>query len=125
MSMKSGKQRRAELDAKKKANLAKLMAEQEKAVLAARELEASRGEPVNKEALVPHNSYEAPDFVKRGFYLDLPFSCVNCGKPEIWTAGQQKWWYEVAKGSVYSTANRCRACRRLKRERQTGGRERP
>ena len=54
----------------------------------------------------PNNSYSQPLF-----YQDREFDCVDCGRHEIWTATQQKWWYEVAKGSIYSAATRCRACR--------------
>jgi hypothetical protein len=61
----------------------------------------------------PNNSYNPP-----AFYDDSPFVCVDCGKKEIWTAEQQKWWYEVAKGSIYARAIRCRACRRAHREKQ-------
>lgn len=51
------------------------------------------------------------------FYAAKPFECRDCGASEVWTAGQQKWWYEVAKGSIYSTAVRCRSCRnKLKHE---------
>ena len=71
---------------------------------------------VNAELLAPNNSYGAPDFVQRGYYVDRPFRCVDCGKEEVWTGTQQKWWYEVAKGFAYSTAVRCRVCRREKRE---------
>ena len=67
---------------------------------------------VNEGALAPYNSYGAPDFVRAGHYSDRPFRCRDCGKDEVWTARQQKWWYEVAEGYVYSTAVRCRACRR-------------
>lgn len=59
----------------------------------------------------PNNSYSG-----RSFYKDEPFVCVDCGKPEVWTARQQQWWYEVAKGSIYSTAKRCRECRKRRRE---------
>ncbi len=45
------------------------------------------------------------------FYIDKPFVCRDCGSHEIWTAKQQKWWYEVAKGHIDSTAVRCRRCR--------------
>ena len=74
--------------------------------------------PVNEKLLARNNSYGAPDFVRRGYYIDLPFRCVDCGKEELWTGAQQKWWYEVAKGFVYSSAVRCRGCRRKKRERR-------
>jgi hypothetical protein len=46
--------------------------------------------------LAPYNSYGDPDFVRRGYYLDRPFRCAGCGREELWTAAQQKWWYEVA-----------------------------
>ena len=45
------------------------------------------------------------------FYIDKPFTCRDCGSEEIWTAKQQKWWYEIAKGHIDSTAVRCRKCR--------------
>lgn len=81
---------------------------------------AARGTAVNLEALVPHLG--TPEFVARGFYTDRPFECIDCGKAEVWTAAQQKWWYEVAKGEVHSTARRCRGCRRRERERRAEAR---
>lgn len=59
----------------------------------------------------PNNSYSG-----LSYYQDQPFVCVDCGKADVWTARQQKWWYDVAKGSIYSTAKRCRACRKRRRE---------
>jgi hypothetical protein len=41
---------------------------------------------------------------------------------EIWTAAQQRWWYEVARGEVWTTAVRCRAGRQRERARKTGAR---
>lgn len=64
----------------------------------------------------PNNSYSP-----RLYYDDEPFVCVDCGTEEVWTAKQQQWWYEVAKGPIYSRAIRCLACRREKRaEREAG-----
>lgn len=80
--------------------------------------------PVNPELLAPNNSYGAPAFVARGYYVDTPFKCVDCGVDQVWTATQQKWWYEVAKGYPYSHAKRCRACRRTKRETKAEARRR-
>lgn len=51
------------------------------------------------------------------FYIDTPFVCRDCGAHEIWTAKQQKWWYEIAKGPIDSHAVRCRPCRLLERAR--------
>jgi len=111
--MKSGKQRRQEISARRK----KLKV---KHAVIANPLERaptpSRLIPVNEALLAPNNSYGAPDFVGRGYYVDRPFRCVDCGKEEVWTGTQQKWWYEVAKGFAYSTAVRCRVCRRKKRD---------
>lgn len=70
---------------------------------------------VNVALLAPNNSYGDPAFVRRGYYEDVPFRCADCGAEQVWTATQQKWWYEVAKGYAYSTAKRCRACRRKRR----------
>lgn len=58
----------------------------------------------------PNNSYSPPTY-----YEDRPFECVDCGKQEVWTAQQQQWWYEVAKGPIYAVAVRCRACRQKRR----------
>lgn len=78
---------------------------------------------VHPERLAPDTSYGTPEFVKRGTYLDLPFTCIDCGVAEIWRATQQQWWYEIAKGGVWTTATRCRACRRRERERRTRARQ--
>ena len=117
--MKSGKQKRAELDAKRKARAAKRKRQTATAIIGC----PVEGVPVNVKALAPNNSYGGTEFIRRGYYLDSPFQCVGCGKAEIWTAAQQKWWYEVAKGDIWSTAARCRACRRRKRERRNEARK--
>ena len=111
--MGSGKQRRSIIKAKRTVRRAK--AEALKPVRAPKPLPPGSA-PVNEALLAPNNSYGAPDFVYRGHYLDIPFTCAGCGKEEIWTATQQKWWYEVAKGFVYSIAKLCRNCRRKARE---------
>ena len=53
------------------------------------------------------------------YYVDVSFSCVDCAKSEVWTAVQQKWWYEGAKAKIDSRANRCRECRRKRRLRRS------
>src|SRR4051812_42082264 len=72
--------------------------------------------PVNLSLLPPNNSYGVPEFVRRGYYLDLPFVCEGCASEEVWTALQQNWWCEVSKGFAYPKAKHCRACRRKNRE---------
>jgi hypothetical protein len=117
--MTSGKQRRAELKAKRQARAAKA----EAAKIAAKvNAKVREGVGVNVENLVPCNSYGVLEFVERGYYVDKDFTCQGCGRQEVWTARQQKWWYEVAKGFVYSDAKLCRACRRRERERKSEAR---
>lgn len=49
------------------------------------------------------------------YYRDELFVCKSCGKEETWTALQQRWWYEIARGPIDSTAVACRTCRKAKR----------
>ncbi|AQW29879.1 zinc-ribbon domain containing protein [Ralstonia syzygii subsp. celebesensis] len=112
--MCSGKQKRAAIMARRKERRAD-------AILAARTPPAPvPPRPcgrvlVDKWLLAPSNSYGEPAFVRRGCYVDVHFTCSDCGSQEVWSASQQKWWYEEAKGYVYATAARCLACRRRRR----------
>src|SRR4051794_33947180 len=96
----SGKQKREHLDemrhAKRQADVGK---QREDAIRSGRLILAD----LSKQA--PNNSYHP-----RREYWDVEFTCVDCGRSEVWTARQQQWWYEVAKGSIHSTAIRCREC---------------
>jgi len=113
--MKSGRQRRAEIDLKR--------AESREKVASRSRQEALRNNVmVNPALLRPTNSYSIPDFVERGYYVDRSFRCKDCGKAEVWSPTQQKWWYESAKGDVWTTAVRCRPCRRRERERVVAAR---
>ena len=117
--MKSGKQRRAEIKTKQKQREAK------KKSLATMRQATPRPlgiVPVNESSLAPYKSYGAPGYVMRGYYQDVPFRCQGCDKKETWTAAQQKWWYEVAKGYVYSTAKVCRPCRKKAQARRAEAR---
>jgi len=49
------------------------------------------------------------------WYEDKSFKCKQCGRRETWTARQQQWWYEIAKGEIETTAILCRNCRQKKR----------
>ena len=113
--MKRGKQRGQQIKAQRSGRAAR---RGELGAGAQRQQDEAEGVPVNVSALAPNNSYGAPQFVTRGYYLDVAFRCQDCGKQEVWTAAQQKWWYEVAKGYLYSTATRCRSCRRKEQARR-------
>ncbi len=117
--MKSGKKRAAEIKTRRNQLAVKRLGGNKNAP---REPRSFLTAPVNEALLGSYNSYGVPKFVERGFYVAVPFRCAACGTEEIWTATQQKWWYEVAKGYVYSTAKLCRPCRRKERERRDGAR---
>jgi hypothetical protein len=107
--MKSNKQRRLEIKAKRLKRAKKLLVLDtihkikvlpQGAILA------------NHEELKHNNTYRFfPEY-----YVDVPYTCGDCGSEEIWTAKQQKWWYEVAKGNINSHAVRCYGCRKKIRD---------
>ena len=76
---------------------------------------------VDVSQLVTNNSYRPglPRFAQHGYYVDQWYACVDCGKHEVWTAAQQKWWYETAKGYIDSIAIRCKPCRLTRRSGRT------
>jgi len=117
--MKSGKQRRQEIQTRRALRRDKHSLEREQA---RQKQLALRAIAVNVASLAPYNSYGEPDFVQRGYYIDIPFRCAGCGQEEVWTGTQQKWWYEVARGSVHSTAKLCRPCRRREQARRAEAR---
>ncbi len=69
--------------------------------------------------LIHNNSYSPLP----SYYIDKPFICKDCGAQQVWTALQQKWWYEVAKGHIDSTAVRCRPCRKREQARKAQARQ--
>ena len=118
--MTSNRQKRIQL------KQARIRREQKKYLLerGAQKKEVSAGTaPCNSNLLAPNHSFSDPAFVLRGYYCDLLFKCKDCGTEEVWTATRQKWWYEVAKGDVWTTAVRCNACRRKERERRNKARQ--
>ncbi|MEO0796604.1 MAG: zinc-ribbon domain containing protein [Verrucomicrobiota bacterium] len=68
--------------------------------------------PADRRQLDHINTYgDLPEY-----YVDYPFTCVDCGKEEVWKAEQQKWYYEEAKGHIDAFAKRCRPCRKRRKE---------
>lgn len=126
-TVKSGRQRRAEMKARRAEKRVKKCRRVELELQALRlrreAVELKDCVAVSVAHLKPDNSYGAPDFVMRGHYQPKPFACKDCGKADIWTAAQQKWWYETMRGYVWSTAIRCRECRARERARIAAARE--
>jgi hypothetical protein len=110
MAMKSGKQRREEIKARRLVRLRSAQAPNPLMPIKTVPLGAVAVDPAQ---LAHNNTYG----LLPSFYIDAPFVCRDCGTHEIWTAKQQKWWYEIAKGPIDSRAVRCRPCRLLERAR--------
>ncbi len=108
--MKSGKQRREEIKAKRLVRLSAARAPNPYMPIKTVPLGAVAVDPMQ---LAHNNTYG----LLPSFYIDTPFVCRDCGAHEIWTAKQQKWWYEIAKGQIDTRAVRCRPCRLLERAR--------
>lgn len=115
--MKSGKQRRAEIKQRRR-NKAQSNIELDRFDISCKPAEALMADP---KALL-HNQRAAYTSMPL-FYLDMPFTCKDCGSRELWTAKQQKWWYEIAKGSIDSIAVRCRPCRKKEQARKAAARK--
>jgi len=46
----------------------------------------------------------------RLYYQDIHYKCAGCGKHEVWTAEQQKKYFEVQKGNIYNEPKWCFDC---------------
>ncbi|ALG68886.1 zinc-ribbon domain containing protein [Beggiatoa leptomitoformis] len=113
--MKSNKQRRLEI----KANRLKQAKKQQKKLIAIPVPLPKGAILANPQALAHNHTYG----ILPTYYLDRPFTCRDCGVVEVWTAKQQRWWYEIAKGNINSRAVRCSACRHKIREQKRLQRE--
>jgi hypothetical protein len=108
---KSGKQRRAEIK-QKRIERARRLQETLSRPSHGRHLPVSGIEPADRALLARHNNTYGP---LPECYADTVFVCRDCGEEQVWTAKQQKWWYETALGPIGSTAVRCLPCRRARR----------
>ncbi|MBS1160607.1 MAG: hypothetical protein H6R15_3026 [Proteobacteria bacterium] len=123
-AFKSGKQRRVELLAARERRRQRRSRQAKADASPAVKRCPAACVPVDPARLQPYNSYDVPDFVWRGYYVDLAFRCRDCGAEGVWTAERQRWWYELAGGDVYTTACRCAPCRAKARQRKTEARQR-
>jgi tetratricopeptide (TPR) repeat protein len=54
--------------------------------------------------------------VPKYFYVDEEKTCASCGERFVFGAREQKFWYEDLHFNFHSTAIRCLACRKRKRD---------
>jgi hypothetical protein len=53
--------------------------------------------------------------IPKYYYVDEQKQCVQCGEEFVFSAREQKYWYEALKFNFHSTAIRCGKCRRQRR----------
>jgi hypothetical protein len=53
--------------------------------------------------------------VPRYFYVDQTRTCAQCGREFVFSAKEQKYWYETLRFYFSSVARRCVSCRRKRR----------
>jgi hypothetical protein len=44
------------------------------------------------------------------YYQDIHYTCAGCGRPGVWTAQQQKKYFEVQKGNIHNEPKWCYQC---------------
>ncbi|MEM7358945.1 MAG: zinc-ribbon domain containing protein [Pseudomonadota bacterium] len=104
--MKSNKQRRAEIKAARLRRAGKRYSK----LNTLEHLVPKYGIPVDESRLVAVGTMACLQLPL--YYMDKSFRCKVCGTKEVWTAKQQKWWYEIAQGAIETTAVKCRVCRK-------------
>lgn len=109
--MKSGRRRREEIR-QKRLERAKRLEERLRASPHGVAWPGAGVEEADRALLARHNNTYA---TLPAFYVDTIFTCRDCGEEQVWTAKQQKWWYEERLGPIDSTAVRCLPCRRARR----------
>jgi hypothetical protein len=120
--MSSNKQKREQLAAKKLRKLQRKQDAETRETSRTIDFEGiARGlAPIDRSKLRSASimpSWGIPTF--RGkYYLDYRFNCKDCGKTEVWTGAQQKWWHEEIGGNIEQIAVRCRDCRMKERLRK-------
>ena len=53
-------------------------------------------------------------------YQDTDYVCAGCGKKNVWTAQQQKRYFEVQKGNIYNKPKWCHECHAKRMQGKTG-----
>lgn len=53
--------------------------------------------------------------IPKYYYVDEQKQCIQCGEGFVFSAHEQKYWYETLKYNSLSTAIRCKKCRKQKR----------
>jgi hypothetical protein len=72
--------------------------------------------PKNALAANPDDQDHRGGYSAKYSYRDINYTCAGCGRPGVWTAQQQKRYFEAQKGNIYNEPKWCHTChsRRMK-----------
>jgi hypothetical protein len=70
------------------------------------------GVEIPKDALPadPNSQNRGQGYAIKFYYKDISYTCAGCGTKGIWTAAQQKKYFEVQKGNIYNVPKWCHEC---------------
>ena len=71
-----------------------------------------KGVEIPKDSLPadPNSQAAGAGYAVKFYYKDIPYTCAGCGKEDVWTAQQQKKYYEIQKGNIYNEPKWCHEC---------------
>jgi hypothetical protein len=49
-------------------------------------------------------------------YVDRPFQCDDCGQPSLFSAAEQKYWFETLQFLIWVYPKQCAPCRKKRRQ---------
>jgi hypothetical protein len=78
--------------------------------------------PLGSLAANPDEQNHGGGYAAKFYYKDILYVCAGCGKNEVWTAKQQKRYFESQKGNIYNEPKWCHDCH-VARMQERGERE--
>ncbi len=70
--------------------------------------------PKNALAAEPDAQNHQGGYSVKFYYQDIPYKCAGCGRPGVWTAQQQKRYFEKQKGNIYNEPKWCYECHSMR-----------
>ena len=58
----------------------------------------------------PDEQVGAEGYAAKFHYVDIAYVCRGCGRNGVWTAAQQKRYFEIQKGNIYNEPTWCHRC---------------
>lgn len=71
-----------------------------------------KGVEIPEDALAadPDKQEYGKGYAVKFYYQDIRYTCAGCGKEGLWTAAQQKRYFEEQTGNIYNQPKWCYEC---------------